>query len=107
MIISENLLARIQEIEEKIKQLDKDINCSNVYSLNSMKEHIEEIKWLFNKGNEHWKDESIDLFIHSLLFLSRNGCEKDMLNIITERRIKKFIEKISAKIEDKNKGNED
>lgn len=100
MMISENLLRRIQKIESKVKRIDRDVNYSNTYSLNSMKEHVEEIKELFNESNEHWKDETIDLLIHCLLFLNRNGCRKEDMDSIVDKRIKRFVEKISARIED-------
>jgi len=93
-MISRELMKKIEEINSLIKGLDKNKEKSNNYSLESMKEHVEEIKELFFKKDEHWAAETVDLLIHCLLLLNRNNYRIEKISELLNIRCKKFKEKI-------------
>lgn len=93
-MISEKLMNKITRINSLIKDLDKTKAKSNNYSLKSMKEHIEEIRELFFKNDEHWAAETLDLLIHGLLLLDRNNYQKEKIEELFNVRCRKFEEKI-------------
>jgi len=93
-MITEKLVEKIRKINSLIKDLDKDYEKSNSYSLKSMKEHVKEIEELFLKNDEHWKAEIIDLLIHCLLMLERNHCQQEEMKELLNIRFRKFEEKI-------------
>lgn len=93
-MISKELMNEIEEINSLIKDLDENKEKSNNYSLESMKEHIEEIKELFLKKDEQWAAETADLLIHCLLLLNRNNYRAEKISELLNIRCKKFKEKV-------------
>jgi hypothetical protein len=101
-MISENLMKKIKRINSLIKALDKNNEKSNSYSFEAMRNHIEEIKELFLRKDEHWKAETMDLLIHCLLLLDRNACPKEKIKELFNIRCRKFEEKIVNQLKSKN-----
>jgi len=87
-------MSRIKRINTLIKQLDKKTEKSNNYSIESMREHIEEIRSLISKGDKHWAAETLDVLIHCLLLLDRNNFQVEEINELFNIRCKRFEEKI-------------
>ena len=100
-MISKKAINKIKEINSLIKEVDRSDEKSNNYAFLSMKEHIEEIKELFLKKDQHWAEETIDLLIHCILLLERNGYQIKEINRIFKVRCERFKEKISNQFEKK------
>ena len=78
------------------------------FTFRSMKEHIDEVRGLLAKGDEHWKAEAVDLILHNHILLARYGVRPDEIGQLLDKRTSRFKEKISAashrKAGGKNKG---
>ena len=66
------------------------------FTLQSMREHVEEVRMLLERDDEHWKAETADILIHCLLLLRAAGVDDQKLDELVERRLGRFREKISA-----------
>lgn len=96
-LISDAFIDKIKSLNSLISKIEEK-NESNRYSFAAMKDHIEEIKSLFLKQDNHWAAETVDLLIHCLLLLDRNGYSKERIDEIINLRCDKFRQKISNKL---------
>jgi len=96
-LISDGFIAKIESLNTLISKIEEK-NESNRYNFVAMKNHVEETKRLFLTRDDHWAAETVDLFIHCLLLLDRNGYSKEKIDKIVNLRCDKFRQKISNKL---------
>ncbi|MBD3397692.1 hypothetical protein GF412_01010 [Candidatus Micrarchaeota archaeon] len=89
-------MATVEEIVEASEKKDGGKGKANEYTLNSMKEHAEEIAGLFGKNDGHWKDECADMMIHCLVLFKREGIDEIKVLELLEKRKERFMEKIKG-----------
>ncbi|MCD6476912.1 MAG: hypothetical protein J7K26_01950 [Candidatus Aenigmarchaeota archaeon] len=90
-MITDELLQRVEEIENLSIKCQGSKEENNKFLLKAIKEHAQEIEELFNKNDTHYQKETADMIILCLEFLiSNNVNPNDVINI----RLNRFIEKI-------------
>jgi len=89
-------MATIEEINEASDKKNGGAGKSNKYVLKSMKLHADEIAGLFEKNDEHWKDECADMMIHCLCMFKRAGVDELKVLDLLEKRKKRFMERIEG-----------
>ncbi len=99
--IDTELSKKLSELLELASRLHGSAPAHREFTLQSMKDHVDEIRMLVSQGDEHWKDETTDLFIHCLLILQGSGLNDDDLERLLARRLERFREKITDALRDK------
>lgn len=101
-----NLLQLFEDIEKLAIQLHGDKEAATEYTIQSMKDHANEIAQLIENKNEHWKAETIDQLIHCVMLLNRYEVSSEEIHDRLLQRRKKFNMNISQAIESQqNKNN--
>lgn len=99
MDISKEAIEKIKELNELSFKLNDGRKETMSYTLESIKEHAEEINQLFLANNDHWAVETGDLMIHCMKMLLMYGFN---LNEMFDKCCKRFENKISKLIKEKS-----
>ena len=100
MKVSKEAIEEINKLNEISFKLNGGKEETMSYTLESIKEHAEEINQLFSADNEHWATETGDLMIHCMKMLLMHGFDLDEM---FEKCCERFEDKISKKLEEKSK----
>jgi phosphoribosyl-ATP pyrophosphohydrolase len=92
MNISEQAIEKIKKLNDISFKLNGGRKETVSYTLESIKEHAEEISQLFSANNEHWAIETGDLMIHCMKMLLMNGFD---LNEMFDKCRDRFESKIT------------
>jgi len=92
---------KLEELVGLALELHGTVDNHRAFTIQSMKDHAEEIRLLLKQKDEHWKAESTDLFIHCLLLLTAAGVGAGELEGLIDRRLERFREKITDAIRDR------
>ena len=89
-------MATVEDIVKASDKKDGGKDEANKYTLKSMKAHADEIAELFEKKDEHWKDECADMMVHCLVLFKREGVDELKVLELLEKRKERFMEKIEG-----------
>lgn len=86
----------VDEINALARQLHGSDASATEYTLESLAEHVDEVRDLLGVQDEHWKAETLDIIIHGLTLLRRGGVDEKEYEALMNRRLARFKEKIAA-----------
>jgi len=99
MNITKEAIEKINNLNEISFELNNGKEETMPYTLESIKEHADEINQLFSANNEHWAVETGDLMIHCMKMLLMHGFD---LNEMFDKCCKRFENKIYKLIKEKS-----
>jgi DNA-binding ferritin-like protein (Dps family) len=83
------------------KELHGSPAAHHAFMMQSMRDHVDEIRMLLNQNNSHWRAETVDLFIQCLLLLKNSEVDGAELESLIDKRLERFREKISDAVRDR------
>jgi hypothetical protein len=86
----------VDEINTLARVLHGSDVAASAYTLRSLAQHVDEVKALRDAADEHWKAETLDIIIHGLTLLRRDGVDEKEYDALMKERLARFKEKISA-----------
>lgn len=89
-------MREVDEINELARELHGSDAAATQYTLQSLAEHVDEVKALQAAGDEHWKAEALDIIIHGLTLLRRSNVDEQEYKTLMNKRLARFKERISA-----------
>jgi len=98
MKISKEAIEKIKKINELSFKLNNGKEGTMSYTLESIKDHANEINQLFSENKEHWAVETGDLMIHCMKMLEMYGFD---LNEMFDKCCQRFENKINEKLKEK------
>ncbi len=90
------MMREVDEINALARGLHGSDAAATAYTFQSLAEHVDEVKALQGAGDEHWKAETLDIIIHGLTLLRRGDVDEREYNILMDKRLARFKEKIGA-----------
>jgi hypothetical protein len=86
----------VDEINVLARKLHGTDAAATEYTFRSLAEHVDEVRELWDVKDEHWKAETLDIIIHALTLLRRGDVDEREYEILKDKRLARFKEKISA-----------
>jgi alanine racemase len=86
----------VDEINALARTLHGSDSAATAYTFRSLAEHVDEVKALRDAGDNHWKAETLDIIIHGLTLLRRDGVDDKEYEALMQKRLARFKEKIFA-----------
>jgi hypothetical protein len=86
----------VAEIERLSRKLHGSVPAADEFTFRSLAEHVDEVRELLDKTDDHWKAETLDIIIHALVLLKRHGVAEEEIKGLFTKRAGRFREKIAA-----------
>jgi hypothetical protein len=86
----------VDEINDLARKLHGSDAAASAYTLQSLSEHVDEVRALLKAKDDHWKAETIDIIIHGLTLLRRGDVDDNEYEALMHKRLARFKEKIAV-----------
>ena len=90
------MTSSVRKINALARQLHGSDTAATVFTLNSLRALVDEVEALLKAGDAHWKAETVDIVIHALTLLQRDGVGQRQLDGLMSRRLARFEARILA-----------
>ena len=88
----------LSDINALALKLHGSLAEADAFTLQSLAEHVQEVRELIEKKDEHWQAETADIIIHGLTLLKRHGSSQSDIDALLLSRVGRFKEKIADAI---------
>ena len=95
-----DMIRQVGEIDGLAERLHGNTKAADAFTFASLREHVDEVQDLLQKGDPHWKAETVDILIHGYMLLARHGVTAEETGCLMPVRIGRFREKITAAIQE-------
>jgi hypothetical protein len=86
---------KVRHIDALALRLHGERSAADAFTFRSLHDHVEEVRSLKDRHDEHWKAEAVDCIIHNLVLLARHGVGQEVYGGLLSRRLERFEEKIN------------
>ena len=95
---------QLDELLVLAARLHGSLPAYSAFTLDSLRDHVAEVRALLAAEDPHWKSETVDIIIHCLLLLKSRDVAGQELDQLFDRRLGRFTEKIAEALRNRAGG---